>query len=367
MSTRTAAARAAIPALMQLQSRIPDGYTLLLARPAQLVVPTGQALHQEHCISSEPRISRQSRILGLHADRVVVRNQGLPAGKIRARSRSPKPDLYTVNFGSASMGSTRTSRASCSEHDQDRMGGEPYRGTGPAMNDLIGGPIQMFFDLLPEASTDQHRQGTRDPPIPGRDVPAALPDLPTVAEQGLAEFNSLSWVAAAAPAKTPAPVLAKLRAEVTKGWRFSRHRRAHSRARLRAGRRHRGGRTRLHGRRGEEVGRGHPHTPAPGEISVMQAVGTRASGDPWRSGSCCSRSGGKSRGLMAQRAVLLDGSPLARGRQSRAPWNGRPHGVRTPGAGDDLAPASTSSRMRAASACGEPGSSLPRPARRGSP
>ena len=51
---------------------------------------------------------------------------------------------------------------------------------------------------------------------PARSAPPALPDLPTVAEQGLPGFDASSWVALVAPAKTPAPVLAKLRAEVAK-------------------------------------------------------------------------------------------------------------------------------------------------------
>jgi tripartite-type tricarboxylate transporter receptor subunit TctC len=56
----------------------------------------------------------------------------------------------------------------------------------------------------------------RAPANAGAKRPAALPDLPTVAEQGLPGFDSASWVALVAPAKTPAPVLAKLREEVGK-------------------------------------------------------------------------------------------------------------------------------------------------------
>jgi tripartite-type tricarboxylate transporter receptor subunit TctC len=92
----------------------------------------------------------------------------------------------------------------------------PYRGTGPAMNDLVGGHIQMFFDLLP-GSLPQIRTGNvRAIANAGAKRAAALADLPTVAEQGLPGFDSSSWVVLVAPSKTPAPVLAKLRAEVAK-------------------------------------------------------------------------------------------------------------------------------------------------------
>ena len=70
----------------------------------------------------------------------------------------------------------------------------PYRGTGPAMNDLVGGHIQMFFDLMPGRLPQiSRRQGSRDRQC-RRKRPAALPDLPTVAEQGLPGFDASSWV-----------------------------------------------------------------------------------------------------------------------------------------------------------------------------
>jgi tripartite-type tricarboxylate transporter receptor subunit TctC len=92
----------------------------------------------------------------------------------------------------------------------------PYRGTGPAMNDLIGGHIQMFFDLLP-ASLQQISSGkVRALGNAGATRPAVLASLPTVAEQGLPGFDANSWEGLVAPAQTPAPVQAKLIAEVKK-------------------------------------------------------------------------------------------------------------------------------------------------------
>ncbi len=92
----------------------------------------------------------------------------------------------------------------------------PYRGTGPAMNDLIGGHIQMFFDLLP-ASLQQISSGKVRPLAnAGTARPAILANLPTVAEQGLPGFDANSWEGIVAPAQTPAPVQAKLIAEVKK-------------------------------------------------------------------------------------------------------------------------------------------------------
>ena len=102
------------------------------------------------------------------------------------------------------------------------------------MNDLVGGHVQMFFDLLP-ASLQQINGGkVRALANAGAKRPFALPNLPTVAEQGLAGFEASSWFGFVAPAKTPAPVVARLAEETEKILKTSGDGRAHSRARLRA-------------------------------------------------------------------------------------------------------------------------------------
>jgi tripartite-type tricarboxylate transporter receptor subunit TctC len=84
------------------------------------------------------------------------------------------------------------------------------------MNDLVGGHVQMFFDLMPVVLPQIAAGKVRALANAGIRRPAALPNVPTVAEQGLAGFDASSWYGLVAPAKTPEPVLAKLRDEVTK-------------------------------------------------------------------------------------------------------------------------------------------------------
>ncbi len=92
----------------------------------------------------------------------------------------------------------------------------PYRGSGPAINDLIGGQVQVMFDNLP--SSIQHvRAGTlRALAVTSASRSPALPDLPTLAESGLAGFEATSWFALFAPKGTPAEIITKLNAEVRK-------------------------------------------------------------------------------------------------------------------------------------------------------
>ena len=123
----------------------------------------------------------------------------------------------TISFASAGIGSTNHLAGEMfkSMAKIDIVHG-PYRGAGPAMNDLIGGHVQMFFDLLP-VSLPQIKSG-RVRPLgnAGAKRPTALPDLPTIAEQGLPGFDAASWVGLVAPAKTPGPILARLADEVAK-------------------------------------------------------------------------------------------------------------------------------------------------------
>src|SRR5262249_57278551 len=92
----------------------------------------------------------------------------------------------------------------------------PLGGAGPAMNDLIAGRVQMFFGLMPVVLPQVAAGKVRALANAGAKRPSALPDVPTAAEQGLPGFDASSWYGLVAPAKTPEPVLAKLRDEVAK-------------------------------------------------------------------------------------------------------------------------------------------------------
>jgi tripartite-type tricarboxylate transporter receptor subunit TctC len=92
----------------------------------------------------------------------------------------------------------------------------PYRGAGPALNDLIGGQVHVMFDNLP--SSLQHvRAGTlRALTVTSDRRSASLPEVPSAPEAGVAGLEVASWFAIFAPAKTPAAVLDTLNAEMNK-------------------------------------------------------------------------------------------------------------------------------------------------------
>jgi tripartite-type tricarboxylate transporter receptor subunit TctC len=192
----------------------PDGYTLLFTAPGPLVV--NQTLYTKG-LPYDPVKDFAPIALFAIAPIVLMVNPEIPAKNVQELIAYARQHPGQINFGSAGNGST------------PHLNGElfktmahidivhvPYRGTGPAMNDLIGGHIQMFFDLLPASLQQIESHKVRALANAGATRPPVLPDLPTVAEQGLPGFDATSWVGIVAPVQTPAPVTAKLIAEIEK-------------------------------------------------------------------------------------------------------------------------------------------------------
>ena len=92
----------------------------------------------------------------------------------------------------------------------------PYKGSAPAIQDLLGGQVQLMFDNLPSALPQIKAGKLRALAVTTATRAAALPDVPTIAESGLPGFEASSWFGLLAPAGTPRDVVARLDAEVAK-------------------------------------------------------------------------------------------------------------------------------------------------------
>jgi tripartite-type tricarboxylate transporter receptor subunit TctC len=93
----------------------------------------------------------------------------------------------------------------------------PYKGSAPAVTDLLGGQVQMMFDNIPSALPHVKAGKLRALATTGAKRDPALPDLPTIAEAGVAGYEAGVWFGLAAPAGTPPDVVAKIAAEAIKG------------------------------------------------------------------------------------------------------------------------------------------------------
>jgi tripartite-type tricarboxylate transporter receptor subunit TctC len=90
----------------------------------------------------------------------------------------------------------------------------PYRGTAPALNDLIGGYIQLMFSDLGPALPLINGGKVRALAVTTKDRFATLPDVPPLADAGVPGYNAAAWQAVIAPAKTPKDILIKLNSEL---------------------------------------------------------------------------------------------------------------------------------------------------------
>ncbi|HEY4921591.1 MAG TPA: tripartite tricarboxylate transporter substrate binding protein [Xanthobacteraceae bacterium] len=192
----------------------PDGYTLFFTAPGPLVInPT---LYRSALGYDPAKDFAPIALFGVTPLVLMVAND-VPAKNVQELIALAKAKPGTLTFGSAGIGTTPHLAGellkSMAKIDITHV---PFRGTGPAMNDLIGGHIQIFFDLLPTSLPQIQAGKVRALANAGETRPAVLKDLPTVAEQGLPGFSVNSFYGFVAPAKMPEPAKARLIAAVGK-------------------------------------------------------------------------------------------------------------------------------------------------------
>ena len=142
---------------------------------------------------------------------------GVPANTVQELIAYAKANPGKLNFASSGSGtSIHLSGELFKVATGAQMQHIPYKGSAPALQDLVGGQVQLMFDNLPSALPLIKAGKLRALAVTSAARSAALPDVPTVAESGLPGFEASSWFGLLAPAGTPAAIVAKINADGNK-------------------------------------------------------------------------------------------------------------------------------------------------------
>ncbi len=148
---------------------------------------------------------------------VVVATPSLAASNLAELTALAKKAPGTVNFGSAGVGS---SVHMMGELYKLQAGAPivhvPYRGSSAALNDLLGGQIQLMFENPPTVLSHIRGGKLKALAVTGSQRLAALPDVPTAAESGLKDYVATSWTTVAVSSKVPEAIVKKLNDDIRK-------------------------------------------------------------------------------------------------------------------------------------------------------
>ena len=189
----------------------PDGYTLLMGHIGTLAVnPSLYPNLPYDAVKSFAPVAWVARV-----PNVLVVHPSVKANNVNELVALAKANPGRMNYGSGGNGSAANL---ATEYFKLQTGTSllhiPYRGTAPAVTDLMGGQIQVLFTGAPAVLGQVKNGQLRALAVSSPTRLAALPDLPTVAESGYKGFEADQWYGVVAPAGTPREVVAKLNAQI---------------------------------------------------------------------------------------------------------------------------------------------------------
>jgi tripartite-type tricarboxylate transporter receptor subunit TctC len=188
----------------------PDGYTILMGAVATHAInPTLYAAMPYDASRDFIPVTQVAS-----TPNVLVVNPSVPAANVREFIAYAKANPGKLNFGS---GSTGSAGHLAGELFKTMAGVDmthvPYKGAAPAMNDLIGGQIQLMFDNLASSLAQVRAGRVKALAVTTARRSALAPELPTIAESGLPGFDINTWFGIFVPAGTPREVVERLHAE----------------------------------------------------------------------------------------------------------------------------------------------------------
>lgn len=187
----------------------PDGYTIMLATTTHAILSNLTKTPYDPIRDFSPVAS-----IGI-APQVLVLNMAVPASTVKEVIALAKAKPGQLNFASSGAGGpTHLSGELFNLIAGVKTQHIPYKGAGPAMVDLIGGQVQMFFSVPVNIVAHVKNNRLRAIAVTGQNRTPALPQLPTFAEAGMPTFDVKTWNGVLAPAGVPRAIVEKLSAEI---------------------------------------------------------------------------------------------------------------------------------------------------------
>ena len=189
-----------------------DGYTIMLDASSYSVNPS---LYPK--LPYDPNKEFKTlAVLALYPNVLLV-NPSFPAKSVKDLIAMAKAKPNSIAFASSGKGSAQHLAGALFEVQAGvEMQHIPYKGGGPALNDVIGGQVPVFFGSV--ASTKQHVDSGKLTAlaVTGKKRASSMPNVPTMAEAGVPSYEVYEWNAIFAPAATPAPIVQRLSDAIAK-------------------------------------------------------------------------------------------------------------------------------------------------------
>lgn len=204
---------AAIIGTEQVAKADPDGYTLVLGQSGPISI--NPALYKD--LRYDPVKDFAPVTLTTSYPYILVVNSNLPAKTVQEFVVLAKAKPNGLSYGTAGKGGANhlvTEMFSIAAGIE--MVHVPYRGTSPAVTDVIAGNLHLVFSDVVSAMANIQSGTLRALAVTSSKRTPVLPDVPTMAESGFPGFDAIGWHGILAPAGTPPAIVTKLRAEIVK-------------------------------------------------------------------------------------------------------------------------------------------------------
>jgi tripartite-type tricarboxylate transporter receptor subunit TctC len=191
----------------------PDGYTVLLATIAALAINP----HLNSTLPYKPLVDFAPISMATVSGNVLVVNSMVQARTLAEYVKEANGKPGGMAYGTSGVGSAGNLAGELFRLTAKvNLVHVPYKGGGPAMSDLLGGQIPSVFASATTATPQVKAGKLRALGSTGTRRSAALPDVPTIAEQGYPGYQATNWYAYVAPAKTPKDIIARLNRDVVR-------------------------------------------------------------------------------------------------------------------------------------------------------